>query len=82
MSHPFIRVTGINLLLFIADTEPEKVVDDGASIAPSSSMMDIDPSSTRASSEIELNESIYISDDDGDSTEARIIKEAEKKIST
>ncbi len=66
---------------FIADTEAENINDDGASIAPSSSMMDIDPSSTRASSEINLNESIYVSDDDSDSTEAKIIKDAEKKIS-
>jgi hypothetical protein len=44
-------------------------------------MMDMDPSSTRASSEIDLNQ-IYISDDDGDSTETKIIKEAEQKIST
>ena len=43
-------------------------------------MMDMDPSSTRASSEIDLNQ-INISDDDGDSTKTKIIKEAEQKIS-
>jgi len=71
----------LTFYFFIADTEPKKVIDDGASIAPSSSMMDMDPPSTRASSEIDLNQSIYISDDDDNNTEAKIINEAEKKIS-
>ena len=59
----------------IADTEPEKVGDDGASVASSSSMMDMDPPSTRASSEIDFNQSaIYISDDDDDSEEKIVCK--------
>ena len=76
-----INVTGNYLVCSIADTEHESIVDDAVSVAPSSSMMDFDAASTRASSELDVNQSIYISDDDGDDAEAKIIKEAEKKIS-
>jgi hypothetical protein len=45
-------------------------------------MMDIDPLSTRASSEMDVTQIISISDDDDDDLkEERIKKETEKKIS-
>jgi hypothetical protein len=46
-----------------------------------SSVMDIDHSSTQASSEVDTNRFISISDDDEDTKEEKIVKEAEKKIS-
>ena len=45
--------------------------------------MEVDPSSPCASSEADVNQPICISDNnDGDSKEAKIIKEMEQKIST
>jgi len=65
--------------LLVADTEP-----DGASDIYASSIvnMDIDSSSPHASSEMDINQPISISDDNEDSKKAKFIKEMEKKIST
>ena len=65
--------------LLVADTEPDGASDIYASFIVN---MDIDPSSPHASSEMDINQPISISDDDEDSKEAKIIKEMEKKINT
>jgi hypothetical protein len=44
-------------------------------------MMDIDPSSTRTSSVMDINQPIDISSDDEDTKEEKIVKEMEEKIS-
>jgi hypothetical protein len=67
----------------IADDEAIKV-DDAFTSTRASSVMDIDPTSTQASSEMDTNQFISISDDNDDNNDAKeekIIKEAEKKIS-
>ena len=69
------------LFLCIANTEPKRVDDELASTY-ASSMMDIEPASTRASSKMSTNQFVSISDDkDNDAKEEKIIKEVEKKIS-
>lgn len=70
-----------NIYLYTADTEPERVVDNEASITHTSShapsMMDIDASLTRTSSQ-----AISISSSNDDNTkEEKIIKEIKNKIS-
>ena len=75
--------TQILTLPSIAEMEPNKV-DDDASVrfasTHASSMMNIDPPLTRASSEVDNHQPISISDDDDD-IEAEIIRKANKKIS-
>ena len=67
--------------LCIANTEPKGVNDEVVS-THAFSVMDIEPASTQASSEISTNQFISISDDEDDDTkEEKIIKEVKKKIS-
>lgn len=68
----------------IADAEPDGASGVQTSTRASSIVdMDIDDHpSPRASSEMDINPLIEISDDDEDSKEAKIIKEMENKIST
>jgi len=68
----------------IAETEPKKVDDDasvGLTSTHASSVMNINPPSTRASSEVDIHQSISLSDGDDDAIEAEIIQKANKKIS-
>lgn len=78
--------TQIFTLPSIAETEPPEKVDDDASIrlasTRASSMMNIDPPSTRASSEVDIHQPNFLSDDDDDDDiEAEVIRKANKKIS-